>query len=93
MSQQYLPFTVLKPKVETPATEVIASQQYLPFTVLKRNNFFAATMQRCWASQQYLPFTVLKRMEDHNHGRTTRVATVLTVYGIETNQQASNYIL
>ena len=36
--------------------------------------------------QQYLPFTVLKRdIDDHTHSSWT-VATVLTVYGIETEQ-------
>ena len=34
--------------------------------------------------QQYLPFTVLKRLVVITTPSTTRVATVLTVYGIET---------
>ena len=35
--------------------------------------------------QQFLPFTVLKRYNDAQHCILTRiVATVLTVYGIET---------
>ena len=33
--QQYLPFTVLKPKVRPPAFDSRWLQQYLPFTVLK----------------------------------------------------------
>ena len=38
--QQYLPFTVLKPKKDLAATEILNSlQQYLPFTVLKRTKF------------------------------------------------------
>ena len=59
-------------------------QQYLPFTVLKlsfNNNrrFFYVLLQ------QYLPFTVLKRIKVFVLSlRTNKVATVLTVYGIET---------
>ena len=57
-------------------------QQYLPFTVLKPfpTNF---NMLECWQLQQYLPFTVLKlKMVYYLH--LVLVATVLTVYGIET---------
>ena len=36
--------------------------------------------------QQYLPFTVLKLQENNGHHQyELHVATVLTVYGIETN--------
>ena len=57
--QQYLPFTVLKPKKDLAATEIFNSlQQYLPFTVLK---------------QKVSPKDAV-----------ILVATVLTVYGIET---------
>ena len=34
--------------------------------------------------QQYLPFTVLKPRLESNSSKITSVATVLTVYGIET---------
>ena len=34
--------------------------------------------------QQYLPFTVLKRWFEDKAFGTAKVATVLTVYGIET---------
>ena len=62
-------------------------QQYLPFTVLKLAfncpNATAATS----LLQQYLPFTVLKRHHWPiiNNNTNTPVATVLTVYGIETS--------
>ena len=59
-------------------------QQYLPFTVLKpvgRDTFAFGSS----ALQQYLPFTVLKRYEYFFHFEfLSSVATVLTVYGIET---------
>ena len=67
-------------------------QQYLPFTVLKLS--FIAYQKYCSLQlQQYLPFTVLKQSE---YGsvikRYKQVATVLTVYGIETatNEVRSN---
>ena len=60
-------------------------QQCLPFTVLKRivthrNRFYTIWLQQC------LPFTVLKRFSDVkvNISILIGVATVLTVYGIET---------
>ena len=37
--------------------------------------------------QQYLPFTVLKQYMILIHQTQLSVATVLTVYGIETNQK------
>ena len=38
--------------------------------------------------QQYLPFTVLKHDEGHDQSTIVRpVATVLTVYGIETDSR------
>ena len=62
-------------------------QQYLPFTVLKQliwdiyRAAFAALLQ------QYLPFTVLKQRGcKSSHRHEIQVATVLTVYGIETIQ-------
>ena len=59
-------------------------QQYLPFTVLKPTTpgFLTDEMGRL---QQYLPFTVLKRKIKRSiHCKNCGVATVLTVYGIET---------
>ena len=59
-------------------------QQYLPFTVLKlpyiyNNNIYKKRLQ------QYLPFTVLKlRNANCICSFAIFVATVLTVYGIET---------
>ena len=60
-------------------------QQYLPFTVLKLENFYfvLCAVQQL---QQYLPFTVLKRIGFSLEGQGLLVATVLTVYGIETNE-------
>ena len=84
--QQYLPFTVLKQIFEGRrlCTIVCRLQQYLPFTVLKRSIEIVATV--ITALQQYLPFTVLKPMyvNSKNIISSLEVATVLTVYGIET---------
>ena len=58
-------------------------QQYLPFTVLKLHGcHFGRT--RYGLLQQYLLFTVLKRNVSANYVKNAAVATVLTVYGIET---------
>ena len=85
--QQYLPFTVLKLNLgycEQTKT-VVELQQYLPFTVLKQSINSRAIVVNL-VLQQYLPFTVLKlyneQLLDHHLGNY--VATVLTVYGIET---------
>ena len=85
--QQYLPFTVLK---QDPASLpslylLLKLQQYLPFTVLKPN-IKSLIVIRSHRLQQYLPFTVLKLMKISTSSFVPRiaVATVLTVYGIET---------
>ena len=96
MLQQYLPFTVLKHRNNTEALPVVRTpllQQYLPFTVLKP--FLTSALPDGSASklQQYLPFTVLKLasiMIPFNV--SPPVATVLTVYGIETTHNFSFYI-
>ena len=82
--QQYLPFTVLKLKMPTayPAQHS-KLQQYLPFTVLKLINVVSSVMTPLLL-QQYLPFTVLKRITVRLISKVVLVATVLTVYGIET---------
>ena len=61
------------------------SQQYLPFTVLKLD-YVAVQWLGSFLSQQYLPFTVLKLSSSVKHSPVIAffVATVLTVYGIET---------
>ena len=60
-------------------------QQYLPFTVLKRQLFLVYLQNRML--QQYLPFTVLKLADGmFNDVTTSKVATVPTVYGIETRR-------
>ena len=43
--------------------------------------------------QQYLPFTVLKPTKEYNTCRILYVATVLTVYGIETVHLGKYYSL
>ena len=58
-------------------------QQYLPFTVLKLNMTFLAIFS-VWQLQQYLPFTVLKLYFIYRILKWYYVATVPTVYGIET---------
>ena len=82
--QQYLPFTVLKRiPYYIPCVLLLGLQQYLPFTVLKPNlPSFSAIFG--WL-QQYLPFTVLKPDVFVFCKTSNYVATVLTVYGIETN--------
>ena len=60
-------------------------QQYLPFTVLKQEMEIKVT-EIWFMLQQYLPFTVLKRnMRLKIMWLKLKVATVLTVYGIETD--------
>ena len=61
-------------------------QQYLPFTVLK-HSMPVLICKLLFMLQQYLPFTVLKpchKSEDYSKC-DCKVATVLTVYGIETH--------
>ena len=58
-------------------------QQYLPFTVLKP--IVSLNTSLVIMLQQYLPFTVLKPAVIVNEGKEAWVATVLTVYGIETS--------
>ena len=68
---------------------VIALQQHLPFTVLKLSPM-TYNNEYCYSLlQQHLPFTVLKRYDSGFHVSPTilvRVATALTVYGIETQK-------
>ena len=59
-------------------------QQYLPFTVLKLQQSLKYRIRRIFLLQQYLPFTVLKPLNNTSSTFTSPVATVLTVYGIET---------
>ena len=59
-------------------------QQYLPFTVLKRKYRVVPYIRSWHVLQQYLPFTVLKLIANNSHMAISTVATVLTVYGIET---------
>ena len=77
--------TVYKPLKELYA--LVALQQYLPFTVLKPLTDNAdGNLVGSIQLQQYLPFTVLKQPWNchRNKLHSFRVATVLTVYGIET---------
>ena len=60
-------------------------QQYLPFTVLKLSLMSPSTLAVNVMLQQYLPFTVLKLIiAKITLLPNISVATVLTVYGIET---------
>ena len=59
-------------------------QQYLPFTVLKLKIECIMQKDKFPALQQYLPFTVLKLISKIPFYFICKVATVLTVYGIET---------
>ena len=59
-------------------------QQYLPFTVLKLTLYLENNADSHHKLQQYLPFTVLKRILHKKKIYSVHVATVLTVYGIET---------
>ena len=60
-------------------------QQHLPFTVLKQLHACNYYCFIYWL-QQYLPFTVLKPLRKSSQSwlLIPFVATVLTVYGIET---------
>ena len=82
--QQCLPFTVLKPFFNCIKTNnSCLLQQCLPFTVLKL--FLNERYIRFFSLQQCLPFTVLKpTIWRWTLSIIFTVATVLTVYGIET---------
>ena len=57
-------------------------QQCLPFTVLKHSDL--KILKVTYQLQQCLPFTVLKLQSSYAYEIAEVVATVLTVYGIET---------
>ena len=90
--QQYLPFTVLKPHSHfcslLKTTKEL--QQYLPFTVLKPNIFalIPETKYSCNSTYRlrYWNLKIWKKKDIKNY----LVATVLTVYGIETPATAIN---
>ena len=69
-------------------------QQYLPFTVLKLKIIEAIFIFKFSELQQYLPFTVLKHAIciTKPFMVVIGVATVLTVYGIETGNQKSSLL-
>ena len=81
--QQYLPFTVLKLTINTELIHRLSPlQQYLPFTVLKlwmpiTEWFFIIG---CNSTYRLRYWNVLS----NRNNRILQVATVLTVYGIET---------
>ena len=59
ISQQYLPFTVLKRhSFESVKVSYIELQQDLPFTVLKRHKSHSSVYFRAMELKQHLPFTV-----------------------------------
>ena len=86
MSQQYLPFTVLKQvkKAHTFAAYVAAVATVLTvYGIETEGSGFHG--RPSLLSQQYLPFTVLKQSITFGfRSKYAIVATVLTVYGIET---------
>ena len=86
--QQYLPFTVLKRinnSFRRNRNKCCALQQYLPFTVLKLQGLQWFRRSQSLELQQYLPFTVLKLSNNSSTSlQDSSVATVPTVYGIET---------
>ena len=83
--QQYLPFTVLKLRSHNTSDARSLLQQYLPFTVLKLKLAAIQSFGCFLMLQQYLPFTVLKPVAFTKVlSKPVEVATVLTVYGIET---------
>ena len=72
-------------KISYAAMLKAALQQYLPFTVLKHPKLITNYIEKISLLQQYLPFTVLKqRIIYIRFMDVYKVATVLTVYGIET---------
>ena len=75
-------------RVPEHTTVIYRLQQYLPFTVLKpTENALDKNLLKSTVLQQYLPFTVLKLFNRKDSAKTwifLWVATVLTVYGIET---------
>ena len=84
--QQYLPFTVLKPYLSFNRL-----MKYAGCNSTYRLRYWNTSMSSSSRSssismlQQYLPFTVLKRvLSKHLRRFSSTVATVLTVYGIET---------
>ena len=83
--QQCLPFTVLKLiSIKDIVSTTSRLQQCLPFTVLKLDIIFSQSTTSL-PLQQCLPFTVLKLKSTIMSARLLSiVATVLTVYGIET---------
>ena len=64
-------------------------QQYLPFTVLKLECYYYP-LKILYSLQQYLPFTVLKPTNTLFSHLILSVATVLTVYGIETYRSCTD---
>ena len=91
--QQYLPFTVLKlQQLFCRNYATLLLQQYLPFTVLKPLWTSVFPNDITHSLQQYLPFTVLKlRLGAGLIAGISIVATVLTVYGIETSIDIHTY--
>ena len=85
--QQYLPFTVLKPSNHPITSFVIGVlQQYLPFTVLKLWHFPSYSIVsavRCNSTYRLRYWNLYGLLVIHAENYFM-VATVLTVYGIET---------
>ena len=88
--QQYLPFTVLKQETTRHLCFGISVSVATVLTVYgieTVSKLYETTIQSRIMLQQYLPFTVLKlKIQIYQIAMMlTPVATVLTVYGIETS--------
>ena len=84
--QQYLPFTVLKRHRHCEGSVLFYTSCNSTYRLRYWNhkNNLSQYLQNHLQLQQYLPFTVLKPNEVIFEERMVHVATVLTVYGIET---------
>ena len=83
--QQYLPFTVLKPFFSYKSvTTIVVLQQYLPFTVLKLQEEFITRFIRISSCNSTYRLRYWNLILASNSCVFLLVATVLTVYGIET---------
>ena len=90
--QQYLPFTVLKQEEYTECSRVFFSCNST-YRLRYWNEYPRILLrQNIYLLQQYLPFTVLKlHLPNQPYLYQTEVATVLTVYGIETRMLIEKY--
>ena len=87
MLQQYLPFTVLKLRQALPnRKDLLSLQQYLPFTVLKLNFAAQKLLKLNMSCNSTYRLRYWNAFRELIKKYTFSVATVLTVYGIETDK-------